>query len=113
MAKVRDVDGAAAADMVSREEAWTAGAELGMTVMPLGDELAQLAMQMSPMLLAADSVAAAIQVLTSLTEKTIPGAIAAGVFLLDEQGQRTSSAATSQVVREQTTCNTSWTRGRV
>lgn len=68
--------------------------------MPLGDELAQLAARMSPMLLSADSVAAAVQVLTSLAEETIPGATGAGVSLLDDQGRRTSTAATTELVQQ-------------
>ena len=71
-----------------------------MTVLPLGDELAQLAVRMSPMLLSVDTVAAAVEVLTSLARETIPRASGAGVSLLDDQGRRTSTAATSNLVRE-------------
>jgi len=71
-----------------------------MSVMPLADELAQLAARMSPILLSADSVAAAVQVLSSLAQETVPGATGAGVSLFDDQGRRTSTAATTEMTRE-------------
>ena len=92
-----------------------------MAVMPLADELAQLAARMSPMLLSAGSVTAAVEVLTSLALQTIPGATGAGVSLLDDQGRRTSTAATSDLVREaddwqyrldQGPCLTAWAQRR-
>lgn len=93
-----------------------------MIAMPLGEELAQLAARMSPMLLSAGSVAAAVQVLTSLAQETIPRASGAGVSLLDDQGRRTSTAATSQLVQEaddlqyqldQGPCLTAWAQREV
>jgi len=68
-----------------------------MSVIPLGDELAPLSGTMSPMLRSANSVAAAINVLTSLAEETVPGATGAGVSLFEDQGRRTSTAATTQL----------------
>jgi GAF domain-containing protein len=64
-----------------------------MTMVPLGDELTQLAARMSPMLLSAGSVAAALDVLTSLVQETVPGAAGAGV-------SRKSTTVTSEVVRQ-------------
>jgi GAF domain-containing protein len=71
-----------------------------MTMVPLGDELTQLAARMSPMLLSAGSVAAALDVLTSLVQETVPGAAGAGVSLFNDQGRRKSTTATSEVVRQ-------------
>jgi GAF domain-containing protein len=91
------------------------------TELPLADELAQLAARMSPLLLSTDSVGAAVDVLTTLAQETIAAATGAGVSLIDEQGQRTSVGATSEVVLEaddlqyrldQGPCLTAWAEQR-
>jgi GAF domain-containing protein len=66
--------------------------------LPLADELAQLAARMSPLLLSAETVTAAVQTLTSLAREAIPEAKGAGASLLDDKGTRTSTGATSAVV---------------
>jgi GAF domain-containing protein len=68
--------------------------------LPLADELATLAARMSPMMLSAETVNGALQVLTLLAQETIAGATGAGVSLMTDAGRRTSTAATSDVVME-------------
>jgi GAF domain-containing protein len=68
--------------------------------LPLADELATLAARMSPLMLSAETVTGALQVLTQLAQETIAGATGAGVSLMTDAGHRTSTAATSDVVME-------------
>jgi GAF domain-containing protein len=68
--------------------------------LPLADELAELAVRMSPMLLTVEQVTSAVEVLTALARDTIPGATGAGISLMDDQGHRTSQGATSELVLE-------------
>ncbi|HEX8508127.1 MAG TPA: GAF and ANTAR domain-containing protein [Propionibacteriaceae bacterium] len=68
--------------------------------LPLADELAQLGLRTSPMLLSADTVTEAVEVLTSLADDMMIEASGAGVSLLDDQGLRTSTASTSPLVTE-------------
>jgi GAF domain-containing protein len=92
------------------------------TDLPLADELAQLAARMSPLLLSADTVSAAVETLTSLTQEAVGGATGAGVSLMDARGTRTSTGATSAVVvtaddaqyrLEEGPCLTAWAERRV
>jgi len=89
--------------------------------LPLADELVNLAAQMSPLLLSVDSVTAAVEALTWMAAETIAAATGAGVSLMDEQGHRSSKAATSPVVLEaddlqyrlnEGPCLTSWAERR-
>lgn len=68
--------------------------------LPLADELAEMAARMSPLLLSAENVDAAVQVLTWLAKETIAAATGAGVSLMDDQGNRLSKGATSATVLE-------------
>lgn len=70
------------------------------TELPLAAALADLAARMSPLLLSLENVTAAVEALTWLAQETIPTATGAGVSLLDDQGHRTSKAATSAMVLE-------------
>jgi GAF domain-containing protein len=90
--------------------------------LPLADELAQLAARMSPLLLTAETVAAAVQTLTSLAQEAIPVATGAGASLIDDEGTRTSTGATSAVVvtvddaqyrMDEGPCLTAWAERRV
>jgi GAF domain-containing protein len=92
------------------------------TDLPLADELAQLAARMSPLLLSADTVSAAVETLTSLTQESVGGATGAGVSLMDARGTRTSTGATSAVVvtaddaqyrLDEGPCLTAWAERRV
>jgi GAF domain-containing protein len=92
------------------------------TDLPLADELAGLAARMAPLLLSADTVTAAVETLTSLAADAIPGARGAGVSLMDAQGTRISTGATSAVVvtaddaqyrLDEGPCLTAWAERRV
>jgi GAF domain-containing protein len=92
------------------------------TDLPLADELAELAARMAPLLLSADTVTAAVATLTSLAAEAVPGATGAGVSLMDAQGTRVSTGATSGVVvtaddaqyrLNEGPCLTAWTERRV
>jgi GAF domain-containing protein len=89
--------------------------------LPLADELADLAARMSPLLLSVDNVTSAVEGLTSLARDTIAAATGAGVSLMDDEGHRTSKAATSEIVLraddlqyrlDQGPCVTAWTERR-
>ncbi|MFL6065242.1 MAG: GAF and ANTAR domain-containing protein [Friedmanniella sp.] len=90
--------------------------------LPLADELAQLAARMSPLLLSAETVATAVQTLTGLAHEAVAAATGAGVSLMDDQGRRTSTGATSRAVLladtaqyqcEEGPCLTAWAELRV
>jgi GAF domain-containing protein len=65
--------------------------------MPLDEELGRVYARMSGLLLSEETVDTALDIITSLALDTVPGAVAAGVTLLDENGDKKSAAATSDV----------------
>ncbi len=62
------------------------------------DELADLAAQMSPLVLSAPTMTAAVELLTGLALQTVDGASGAGVSLIDDNEHRLSTASTSELV---------------
>jgi GAF domain-containing protein len=62
--------------------------------LPLADELSAVFARMSGLLLSEDTVATALGLITSLAMETVPGSTGAGMTLVDDDGRRTSSAAT-------------------
>lgn len=66
--------------------------------MPLADELAALFARMSGVLLSRATVDRALRLLTSLAAEVFAGTSGAGITLLDEHGERATSAATDPVV---------------
>lgn len=64
------------------------------------DELADLAVRMSAVMLGEDTGGSAVQILTSLSLNAVPNASGAGVTLVDAHGAKTSVAATSDNVLE-------------
>jgi hypothetical protein len=66
----------------------------------IADELGELAVRMSAVLLGDHTGASAVQILTSLSLNAVPNAIGAGVTLVRTRGTKTSLAATSEVVLE-------------
>ncbi|MEN3358574.1 MAG: hypothetical protein V7637_2556, partial [Mycobacteriales bacterium] len=66
--------------------------------MPLADELSGVFARMSGLLLSRETVQTALRLVTSLAAETVPGATGAGVTLMDEQGRRTTWAATEPEV---------------
>ncbi|WP_237571118.1 GAF and ANTAR domain-containing protein [Mycolicibacterium lacusdiani] len=89
-----------------------------MTVEPSpADELAGVFAHLSGVLLTEETVASALDTLTSLAADTIPNSIGAGVSLLSVDGKRTTSAATDPLVErlddlqyqlDQGPCLSSW-----
>lgn len=66
--------------------------------MPLAEELAAVFVRMSGLLLTQETASTALELVTSLAVEALPGAIGAGVTLLDEQGATTTAAASDPVV---------------
>ena len=66
----------------------------------IADELGELAVRMSALLLGDDTGDSAVQILTSLSLNAVPNATGAGLTLVDTRGAVTSVAATSETVLE-------------
>jgi GAF domain-containing protein len=65
----------------------------------LSEELAGVFARMSGLLLSEETVETSLSLLSSLATETVPGAVGAGVSVIDEQGRR-SSGSTDARVRE-------------
>ncbi|MFI7672318.1 GAF and ANTAR domain-containing protein [Actinophytocola sp. NPDC049390] len=68
------------------------------TEQPPTDELAVVFARMSGLLMSTETVNSALEVLTALAAETITGSDGAGVTLLDEHGERITTAATDPAV---------------
>jgi GAF domain-containing protein len=68
------------------------------TELPQADELAGIFARTSGLLLSSQTVATALEVLATLATETIRASDGAGVSLLDERGERTTTAATEPIV---------------
>ena len=66
----------------------------------IAEELGELAVRMSAVLLGDNTGGSAVQILTSLSLNVLPNAAGAGVTLVDNSGGQTSVAATSDAVLE-------------
>lgn len=66
----------------------------------LAEELASVFARMSGLLLSQETVKTALGIVTRLAAETIPGSIGAGVTLVDSNGHKTTSGATSPLVTE-------------
>jgi len=64
------------------------------------DELSLVIARIEGLLLTAEKVDRAVQLLAQAIKDAVPGTIGAGVSLLDSRGRRTSSGATSRVVEQ-------------
>ncbi|MCC9205963.1 GAF and ANTAR domain-containing protein [Arthrobacter sp. zg-Y769] len=62
------------------------------------DELSTLFARIQGMLLTEETVAHAVDLLAQAIKETIPGAVGAGVSLMDRQGRRTSTGSTDELV---------------
>jgi GAF domain-containing protein len=89
------------------------------TELPQADELAAVFARTSGLLLSSQTVDTALQVLTTLATETVRESDCAGVTLLDEHGERTTTAATHPDVRrmdelqyelDEGPCITAWER---
>lgn len=85
---------------------------------PLADELSAAYERMSGLLLSDETVKSALSLITSLAHDSMPGAVGAGVTLLDERGRKTTAAASDPVVEradnlqyelDEGPCLTAWT----
>jgi GAF domain-containing protein len=72
----------------------------GSQDLPLGDELAMLFARMSGLLLSHETVASALALVSSLAVETVPGAVGAGVTVVDRQGGKRTSGATDDRVQQ-------------
>lgn len=61
--------------------------------LPLADELSVVFARMSGLLLSEETVASALQLVTSLAQQTVGGTVCSGVTLIDGQGHKTTAAA--------------------
>lgn len=71
-----------------------------MDELPLAEELSAVFARMSGLLLSQETVATAVQLVTSLANETIPGSVGSGVTLTDQRGRRTTAGATDAIVEE-------------
>jgi GAF domain-containing protein len=69
------------------------------TALPLTDELAAVFARMTGLLLSTETVAAALGLLSSLAQETVPGSTGAGISLIDDH-RRSSSGSTDERVRQ-------------
>jgi GAF domain-containing protein len=90
--------------------------------LPLADELAAVFARMSGLLLSQETVSTALGLVTSLAVEAIPGTIGAGVTLLDDQGRKTTAAASDPLVERadglqyelnEGPCLSAWVEGTV
>jgi len=68
--------------------------------LPLADELSAVFARMSGLLLSEETVNTAVGLVTALATDAIPGAVGAGVTLVDERGGKTTSGASDPVVEK-------------
>lgn len=88
--------------------------------MPLADELGAMFARMSGLLLSRQTAERALRSITSLAAEVFAGTTGAGITLLDERGERATSAATDPVVERldsaqyqlgEGPCLTAWHQG--
>ncbi len=92
-----------------------------VTELPL-DELSLVFARVNGMLLSEETVEHAVELLAQAAKSTIPGAIGAGVTVIDAAGSRESAGSTDRVVREaddlqyttgEGPCLSAWASGKV
>ncbi|MGN7253261.1 MULTISPECIES: GAF and ANTAR domain-containing protein [unclassified Arthrobacter] len=66
--------------------------------LPLADELAALTARIADLLLTHETVDEAVSALAQALKEAIPGALGAGVSLMDTRGRRTSTASTDPAI---------------
>ncbi|MGY1706478.1 GAF domain-containing protein [Geodermatophilus sp. SYSU D00697] len=65
--------------------------------LPLADELSAVFARMSGLLLSEETVVTALGLVSSLALDTVPGAVGAGVSVIDERGRRSSGSTSPRV----------------
>jgi GAF domain-containing protein len=68
--------------------------------LPLADELAAVFARMSGLLMSEETTSTAVKLVTALATEAIPGAVGAGVTLVDDRGGKTTSGASDPVVEK-------------
>jgi GAF domain-containing protein len=68
--------------------------------LPLADELAAVFARMSGLLMSEETTSTAVNLVTALAREAIPGAVGAGVTLVDDRGGKTTSGASDPVVEK-------------
>jgi GAF domain-containing protein len=68
--------------------------------LPLADELAAVFARMSGLLMSEETTSTAVNLVTALATEAIPGAVGAGVTLVDDRGGKTTSGASDPVVEK-------------
>jgi GAF domain-containing protein len=67
--------------------------------LPLADELSAISARVAGLLLSEETVATALGLVSSLALDTVPGAVGAGVSIMDERGRRSSGSTDARVQR--------------
>ncbi|WP_158550692.1 GAF and ANTAR domain-containing protein [Geodermatophilus sp. TF02-6] len=67
--------------------------------LPLADELSAVFARMAGLLLSEETVATALGLVSSLALDTVPGAVGAGVSIVDERGRRSSGSTDARTER--------------
>ena len=68
-------------------------------LLPLADELSALSARVSGLLLSEETVATALGLVSSLARDSVPGAVGAGVSIIDERGRHSSGSTDVRVQR--------------
>ena len=67
--------------------------------LPLADELSAVSARVTGLLLSEETVATALGLVSSMALDTVPGAVGAGVSIVDERGRRSSGSTDARVER--------------
>ena len=67
--------------------------------LPLGDELSAVSARVSGLLLSEDTVDTALGLVSSMAHDTVPGAVGAGISIVDEHGRRSAGSTDARVQR--------------
>lgn len=78
---------------------------------PAPEAWAAVFARMAGMVMSEQTVTTVLELITSLARDTLAGSVGAGITLVDEAGNRSTSAATGQVVSVSMCCSTRSARG--
>lgn len=73
---------------------------------PTPEAWAAVFARMAGMVMCVQTVTTVLELITSLARDTLAGSVGAGITLVDEAGNRSTSAATGQVVQRLDVCST-------
>jgi hypothetical protein len=86
------------------------GPDRSVPDLPLADELSAVFARVAGLLLSEETVATALGLVSSMALDTVPGAVGAGISIMEERGRRSSGPPTPGSSAP-TPSSTSWTRG--